>query len=109
VARCIEKGCKRPACHGSIRCASHDPAKAEARKALAAKMVAARRLKKEQSVEQPQPIANLPPNPNLQARCKRHNWTGGWWEDCPRCTGKAPKSNPDAVQTADWVNTVRNQ
>jgi hypothetical protein len=106
--KCAHAGCAKNAMKGSIKCYQHSPEAAEARKALAAKMVAARAAKRQQKQEQPS--ANVPDDPARQARCKLHGWIGGWWEDCPGCSGRATStSNPDEVQTKDWVEKTRDQ
>lgn len=108
MPRCLENGCKRHACHGSLRCASHDPAKAEARRQLAAKMVQARAAKRQQRLNAAQqPTTNLSDNPSLRTSCKKHAWSGGWWEDCPFCLGRTASQNPDEVPTQQWVEKTK--
>jgi hypothetical protein len=110
--KCAESGCKKSAMKGSLRCYQHSPEALEARKQLAAKMVAARKQKREARLNaaQKQTSANVPDSRELRTECKRHAWVGGWWEDCPQCSGRvtAPQ-NPDEITTAQWVEKTRNR
>src|SRR5512142_206293 len=68
--KCEQAGCKKPRMKGSLRCLQHDPSpEAEAkRKALSARMVAARQAKRQQRLNAAQQPTDAPVTP------------AGWWE-----------------------------
>jgi hypothetical protein len=84
--KCAEAGCKKSAMKGSLRCYQHSPEAVEARKALAARMIAARKQKREarlnQQTAQPSPPA-------------------GWWSD------DGPTPEQKAVAARQYLEAVR--